>query len=66
MKANHSPFHTANQALRQLLHYFRYDLQMPTETIRQMVAGILTSFEVAEIYERENAILKGPERDEGK
>lgn len=53
-----SAFSTANQSLKQLLRYFRYELQMPSDTIRQMVIGILTSFDVEDVYERERMLAR--------
>lgn len=57
-----SPFETAHQSLRQLLRYLRYELDMPPEAIRTMISGILTSFAVEEVYERERMLTQNPER----
>ncbi len=56
-----SAFECAHQNLRATLRYLRYDLAMPSDTIRMQVDGILRSFAVEEIYEQERLRPK-PER----
>lgn len=57
-----SPFETAHENLRSVLRYLRYELAMPADTIKLQVGGILHSFTVEEMYERENAQNPMPER----
>jgi hypothetical protein len=44
-------FECACQNLRAVLEYMHRELQMPRDTLRMQVDGILTSFAVADAYE---------------
>ena len=48
-----SAFEVASQNLRNVLAYFYRDLKMPADTIKLQVAGILQSFAVQELYEKQ-------------
>ena len=56
-----SPFEIAHQNMRQLLRHLRYQLQMPPDTIRLQVDGILASFLREEVYEQAQALRPKPE-----
>lgn len=49
-----SAFELASLNLRNLLAYFYQELKMPPDTIKLHVSGILQSFAVQELYERES------------
>lgn len=64
MKLQPSIFEIMEQNLRNTLSYLYRELQMPPDTIKLMVDGILTSFKVQDVYECERKrqiIPQGPE-----
>jgi hypothetical protein len=56
-----SSFECASQNLRATLRYLHRDLQMPRETLRMQVDGILTSFAVEDAYEQTRRVDPKPQ-----
>lgn len=56
-----SAFECASQNLRSILRYMHRDLQMPRETLKLQVDGILTSFAVEDAYAEQSRMDKKPE-----
>jgi hypothetical protein len=53
VRTYYSAFEIASRALREKLRYLHRELKMPIETIRLQVDGILHSFAVEDLYEKD-------------